>query len=463
VTTNEQQPAISRRDRWANRFDLALTVLAAGVATGVAANGMWRVAGDALKLDGPVRALLFAFAEVGLVVSAIRARRNYLRSGATGPDGMAVWVIAVGSGVVSATDAHATPAVLVRLAAPILAAWLWHRGLHATTTGVRRRDTVTWRVTPRRILAALRIVEPGDVGIADVDRRRQLDRVVRAAHRLHTTRSALRRRWAQRTLTRATRAARGALDDDGRELVRARLATLYAAERGTAPAAVATLDPWSVGNPLSPRPLPVTGHRPADTPRADTLTPDTGRTDTTPDTSGGRTADTDNQLTDTPDTGRRTLGADTPGGHRPADTPRADTLTPDTGRTDTTPDTSGGRTADTDNRPADTPDRVAAVVPLTGRTPAGQAAGAVSAHVNGAGNGQAAHPDSPTGQPGQSGRKPSMAALVRSVARELGTTDTDTIVREVMSRRPDTGADSVRRTLRRLRADNGAPGIGGYL
>lgn len=54
----------------------SLTVVAAAIATGVSAQGMWRFTGDVLGFDGPLRVLLFAFIELAVIASAVRARRS---------------------------------------------------------------------------------------------------------------------------------------------------------------------------------------------------------------------------------------------------------------------------------------------------------------------------------------------------------------------------------------------------
>ena len=90
---------------------------------------MWRVFGDALHMSGPARVAVFGFVELAVAVSAIRARRALRETGSTGVDGAAVWVLAGLSAALSALDADSGAAVLLRLAAPLVAAWLWERGL----------------------------------------------------------------------------------------------------------------------------------------------------------------------------------------------------------------------------------------------------------------------------------------------------------------------------------------------
>ncbi|MEV4897786.1 hypothetical protein AB0K48_51475, partial [Nonomuraea sp. NPDC055795] len=106
-----------------------LTVVAACIATGVSAQGMWRFSGDVLGLDGPLRFLLFAFIEVAIITSAVRARRNMRENFSAGIDGIAVWALTCLTAVLSSMDARSLPEAIFRLAAPLVAAWLWERGM----------------------------------------------------------------------------------------------------------------------------------------------------------------------------------------------------------------------------------------------------------------------------------------------------------------------------------------------
>jgi hypothetical protein len=229
-----------------------LVYTAAAIATGVSGTGMWQVAERALHLDGPLRVVLFGFAEIALICSAVRARRYHQRHGVTGADGAAVWVIAAGAGAVSAMESTSGPEVAVRLAAPLLAAWLWHRGLD--DGAAPERAPLTARVSLRRLLVALRLADPVGVELAEVARLARLDRVVAAALRVDAAGAgwwAAVPRWR---LRRAGRAARRHLDESGIAYVRGRLAAMYGLDVGTSRAAVGDLDPWATQRtPTVPR------------------------------------------------------------------------------------------------------------------------------------------------------------------------------------------------------------------
>jgi hypothetical protein len=241
--------------------EAALTLAAAGIATGVAATGMWRFFSDVLEIRSVwLRGALFAFLEIALFVSALRARRNLLEDlerkadrPSTGIDGKAVWGLAALSGVFAAMDARSLAEAIFRIGAPLVAAWLWERGLAAHRRRARGgRKAIHWTVTKERILVWLRLAEPGDRAVADVDAERRRRRLIRAAYRLQNLRDIGAWKWrirhAQATLRRANEAAIEHLSlgtDAGlRQQVREELATVFQAEASMTRAAVADLAPW---------------------------------------------------------------------------------------------------------------------------------------------------------------------------------------------------------------------------
>jgi hypothetical protein len=236
-----------------------LTLASAGIATGVAATGMWHVFGDALQMSGPGRVALFAFLEIALFTEAIRARRSLRQFGSVGVDGAAVWALAALSAVLSALDSRSAAEVALRLSAPLVAAWLWERGLAAERRHARgsRRQPVAWRVTSQRVLVWLRLAEPVEREVGEVDRARRVARLVRAAWRYHTLNGLGARPW--RVQWAAVRLRRQALaagkhirlgsDETVRDQVRVQLAALYQVQAGTAPAALDDLAPWSTRHP----------------------------------------------------------------------------------------------------------------------------------------------------------------------------------------------------------------------
>ncbi|MET8863099.1 hypothetical protein ABZW11_09120 [Nonomuraea sp. NPDC004580] len=158
-----------------------LTIVAASIATGVSAQGMWRFSGDVLGLDGPLRLLLFAFIEVAIITSAVRARRNMRENFSAGIDGIAVWALTCLTAVLSSMDARSLPEAVFRLAAPLVAAWLWERGMAIERHRIRGTGRINWRLTPERLLVRMGLAEVSDRTASEVDAHRRLTRVALAA------------------------------------------------------------------------------------------------------------------------------------------------------------------------------------------------------------------------------------------------------------------------------------------
>jgi hypothetical protein len=325
------RPARSARPaRWGRAVETALTVAVAGIATAVAVNGMWRVFGDTLHLNGWGRVLTAGFLELALLVSALRARRSLHEHGSVGVDGAAVWVIAVVSAVVSAADADGL-AKAVRLAAPIVAAWLWERGLAADRRAVRQRRPVViaWRWTRERLAVRLGLADPTERATSEVDRARRLAALTRARLRLAVleastlpwplalaTARPVRVAWATWRLQRQVLAAVEHLhlgtDPTVPQAIRATVAAVVGLRAATAPAALAGDSPWTAPAVESPRlPTSAAGQMPEGRDRSPATTGDT-RPATTGDTR--------------PDTARPTRPV-TRGRPRPAGTSTAATVT----------------------------------------------------------------------------------------------------------------------------------------
>ena len=167
-----------------------LTFVAATIATGVSAVGMWRFAEDVLGLWWPLRVVLFAFIEVAIVTSAVRAKRSMRENYSAGVDGIAVWALASLTAVLSAMDAHSLPEAVFRLTAPLVAAWLWERGMRLERRRMRGMTGINWRLTPERVMVWLGLAEANDRTASEVDAHRRITRVALAAKKVHQLREA---------------------------------------------------------------------------------------------------------------------------------------------------------------------------------------------------------------------------------------------------------------------------------
>ncbi|GHE48841.1 hypothetical protein GCM10017673_58090 [Streptosporangium violaceochromogenes] len=193
-----------------------LTIVAASIATGVSAQGMWRFSGDVLGFDGPLRLLLFAFIEVAVITSAVRARRNMRENYSAGIDGIAVWTLTGLSAVLSSMDARSLAEAVFRLAAPLVAAWLWERGMAIERHRITGRHRINWRLTPERMLVRVGLAEVSDRTASEVDAHRRLTRVALAAKRARALReSGASERKMRVALTKLDRAMDRAVEHTG--------------------------------------------------------------------------------------------------------------------------------------------------------------------------------------------------------------------------------------------------------
>ncbi|GGL27908.1 hypothetical protein GCM10014719_31770 [Planomonospora parontospora subsp. antibiotica] len=248
-----------------------LTIVAASIATGVSAQGMWRFSGDVLGFDGPLRLLLFAFIEVAVITSAVRARRNMRENFSAGIDGVAVWALTCLTAVLSSMDARSVAEAVFRLAAPLVAAWLWERGMAIERHRISGRSRIHWRLTPERMLVRIGLAEVSDRTASEVDAHRRLTRVALAAKKARALREAgasdrkMRAALAKldREMDRAVEHTGLAVDEARQEALLSQIGALYNTS------ALIDLSP-----PVPWAPEPVSPALPAPGPRATVLVDD---------------------------------------------------------------------------------------------------------------------------------------------------------------------------------------------
>jgi hypothetical protein len=211
----------TREDR--RRADMT-TYAAAVIASGLSLVGMWPVVGVAVAESGlpqalhtPASVALLGFLEAAVLASGRRARANVRVTGSTGVDGAALWTIVAFSAVVATTQAQSLTGALVKAGAPVVAAWMWERGLAPERRAYRgEKPVVHWRLGLRRVAVALRLADPEEADLAALARSRRLGQVAS-----HIVRAKRRRRPARRlSLLRAERglirsAARGDFTREG--------------------------------------------------------------------------------------------------------------------------------------------------------------------------------------------------------------------------------------------------------
>jgi hypothetical protein len=181
-------------------------LIAAAIATAVAAEGMWETF-EALDMPIWLRAVTFAFIEVNVLQCARRARRTMQHKlaeiaanrtpwekASSGIDGIAMWVLTCISAGLSVAheltvDDPNAAVVLVRLVAPLIAAWGWERHMALERHAGGLRKAINWTVSLERVAVRLGIAEPAERSLTDVDVHRRLHRVAVAAARYEEVRA----------------------------------------------------------------------------------------------------------------------------------------------------------------------------------------------------------------------------------------------------------------------------------
>jgi hypothetical protein len=180
-----------------------LTVVAAAMASSVAATGMWHFFSRTMHLPEWIQAVLFAFMEISVLASALRARANVARDGNAGADGLAVWVLTSASGLMSASEAASPQEALVRLGAPLVAAWLWERSMVPERRAQRaaqgaKETAVRWLFSFKRVAVRLGLATALGADLETEDANRRIDRFVRADNRAQRAGVLTRRRAGRR-------------------------------------------------------------------------------------------------------------------------------------------------------------------------------------------------------------------------------------------------------------------------
>ncbi|MFF2228307.1 hypothetical protein ACFVV7_33875 [Streptomyces globisporus] len=172
------------------------TYIFASIATFAALLGMWPIAQNSVKLAGvPTDWVnLGALIAVGMIegtiiISGIRARANILAGEPSGADGIAMWVAVTVSAILASIEVAVADhnglsageifvAVLARLAAPVIAGFLWERGLapERRATGVEKVHSL---ITLRRLLVRLGLAAPHTADLGALDRDYRLAKVAR--------------------------------------------------------------------------------------------------------------------------------------------------------------------------------------------------------------------------------------------------------------------------------------------
>lgn len=228
TTDKPPTPEDEKKRKRSAALERGATLFTAAIASAVAAQGMYVFFSQALGMPTPLLVMCFSFIELMVITSAMRARRSQIDTGSAGVDGIAMWVLTIASGILAATHADDTGTLLLRLMAPLIAAWGWERSMKLERRQLTGEATgLNWRWSPQRLLVRWGIADPTDRTTAEVAVERRLADLARAADNVRlaqtTGRSA---RHERKMVQRLHRAIDKAADDGvvlGEPEIRARL------------------------------------------------------------------------------------------------------------------------------------------------------------------------------------------------------------------------------------------------
>jgi len=195
------------------------TYVIASVATFAALLGMWPIARNSVALAGVPSSWITAASLVAvgmvegtIIISGIRSRANIIAGEPSGADGIAMWVAVTASAVLSSLEVafgdhrdvsagEVAVAVLARMAAPVIAGFLWERGLAPERRAAGEKPKVHSLLTLRRLLVRLGLAAPHDTDLGSLDRGYRLSKVAR---HINNAKRRHRLQWWSRMRARAS-------------------------------------------------------------------------------------------------------------------------------------------------------------------------------------------------------------------------------------------------------------------
>lgn len=238
---------------------LKLTIAAIVPAMVVSGWGMWTFFHDLGRIPVGLIVPMFLLFDLAAIACAWGARISRIIDGRMGVQGWLVWLFAIASGLMSASDSAGRESA-VRFAAPMVAAILFELLIRGERRDITQYDSPIDRIR-RRVMARLGLLDDVDQDDETAAMTRMAAKLATLAYRAHETRDGTRRRtWAVRRYHRRLRIATErmgfATNDDMVEEVRLHLDALYSSMTGTSAAAVAGLNVWQAAP--EPEPAPIT-------------------------------------------------------------------------------------------------------------------------------------------------------------------------------------------------------------
>ncbi|GAA2738341.1 hypothetical protein [Actinocorallia aurantiaca] len=218
-----------------------VTLLGAAIATGLSAQGMYVFFRDSVEVPAVLRIVFFAFLEIMVLGSALRAKASMQEKYSAGIDGVAMWTFTILSAILAATHAHGIGETLFRLSVPLAAAWAWEREMKLERRRRTGRSGLNWTLTPERVLTRLGLADPTDRTASEAGAQHRLMQLALAAKKARIARDNGNRRAYTKALRKLDKAMDRAAELTGlgtdsnrpqapEEILVGRLAVLYNTE-----------------------------------------------------------------------------------------------------------------------------------------------------------------------------------------------------------------------------------------
>lgn len=170
-----------------------LVALGTLMATMVQASGMWHFFGDVMHMSLAYKIVMFPFLEILILAFGLKALEKAEEAGNWLIYAAMLWILAISSGGMSASDSSGFREGLFRLLVAAVIAVLWTLDLLDLWLKARKKlaeqdgkapETVRWRFTPRELGIRLGLASADDSTLSDLDANRHFERYLRVSDKL---------------------------------------------------------------------------------------------------------------------------------------------------------------------------------------------------------------------------------------------------------------------------------------
>ncbi len=170
-----------------------LVALGTLMATMVQASGMWHFFGDVMHMSLAYKIVMFPFLEILILAFGLKALEKAEEAGNWLIYAAMLWILAISSGGMSASDSSGFREGLFRLLVAVVIAVLWTLDLLDLWLKARKKkadeagrplEKVRWRFTPRELGIRLGLASADDSTLSDLDANRHFERYLRISDKL---------------------------------------------------------------------------------------------------------------------------------------------------------------------------------------------------------------------------------------------------------------------------------------